>query len=96
MDQVLILFYKNDSDQEDWIKNCSERYIRNEEPFKKHISTFCTNYTDFDPFTGDSLINLDFNWEDQGFDILNKYDTNGVDYLNDEINFVENLTSNSY
>lgn len=88
--------FKNDTDQEDWIKTSSERSIRNDGFFKIHTSNFCTQYNDFDQFTGDFLSNLEFNWYDQGYDIINKYDNISVDHLNDEINFVVNLTSNSY
>jgi hypothetical protein len=53
-----VSLFKNDSDQEDSIKTTNERVIKDEAIFRLHISDFCTNYTDFDPFTGDSLSNL--------------------------------------
>jgi len=88
--------FKNDSDTDESLKNLtSTREVRTPEIFAKHVSDYITGYTDFDPFSGDSLSNLEFNWDDQGYDILMKYYGDGTDCLNEEMNYVFNLTSNS-
>jgi len=89
--------FKNDSDNEDSLKTLSnQREIKTPcETFSKHTSTFCTSYNDFDPFSGDSLSNMDFNWDDQGYDIISKYYGDNIEPLNEEVNYVLGLTSNS-
>ena len=55
-----IIFFKSESFDQDEITKISsqKREIKNEQLFNLHISSFCTNYSDFDPFTGDTLSNL--------------------------------------
>ena len=69
--------------------------------FDKHISNYCTAYRDFDYFQEHTLSYIvryslieEFNWTDQGYDILKKFNSQGVDNLNDEIEYIMNLTSN--
>jgi hypothetical protein len=38
----------------------------------------------------------EFNWTDQGYDILMKFYSEGIDNINDELEYIINMTSNRY
>jgi hypothetical protein len=94
----------NDSDSEDEVLPINtSRKQTDVKLFEKHINNFCTLYLDFDPRSDDvmsyvvsyDLIKKDFNWSDNTFDILKKFYSQGIDVINDEIEYILNLTANA-
>ena len=85
-------------------KECTKgKHIINSELsiFDKHIDKFCTTYKDFDFFKENTIsyivlyiFNQEFNWTDQGYDILKKFYSQGVDSINEELKYILDLTSN--
>lgn len=58
-----------------------------------HISTYCTIYRDFDPYTANYLGSLQFNWEDHGLYILENICPELITSINQEMEYVIGLTS---
>lgn len=60
-----------------------------------HTSSYCTFYQDFDPYSSFYLSNLEFNWEDQGYYILENICPDLITSTNNEIVNATELTSNT-
>jgi len=88
------LSYKSDSDHDECAKISEEKRKVNEDIFKKYLSDCITFYQDFDSHSDQKVSDLDFNWEDHAFDTLKKFFYK-IEEINNEINYVANLTSNT-
>ena len=58
-----------------------------------HVSNFCTVYIDYDVNCKNYLGNLEFNWFDEGQYILQNICYNKVVAVNEEIEYMTNMTS---
>lgn len=63
--------------------------------FDKFLNKYCTVYHDFDPHSEEYRSYLEFNWFDHGYYILKNVYPEGIDSLNNEIDWITSLTTNS-
>lgn len=63
--------------------------------FKKHIKNSCFEFVDFDLHNNNYISYFEFNWVDQGIYVLSDLFQSGIEYLNDEIDFIMALTNDS-
>lgn len=70
-----------------------ENILTNDD-FAKHISNYCTVYLDFDRHSQVFHSCLEFNWEDHAFHILQNYQPEAINAINDEIETIISMTSN--
>jgi hypothetical protein len=77
-------FNPNISDEND-----KDRY------FSRHIHKYCNVYLDFDPHSEEYKSYLEFNWLDHAYYILRNTYPTGIDSINQEIEYLTTLTTNS-
>jgi hypothetical protein len=63
--------------------------------FNKHIYKYCNIYHDFDAHSEEYKSYLEFNWQDHAYYILQNLYPKGVDSINQEIEYLTTLTTNS-